>query len=277
MLVLCSGPDAASMNIRERLLGSLEWKETGVEFDGRELLSHGNWSMATISDLHLHREDLQAGLRNIGIEPEGIVVASKHSSAAGRKSLTVHPLGNFGKADYGGRPSSLSIAFPHAMTRALRALKELASGMDTVVSFEATHHGPFIELPTFFIEIGSSASEWSDRGYANAIAKAISGLIEQGVPTDDPVAIGVGGGHYVPRITDVALTRRVSFGHIVPSYVADENDWEKAIRLAISRTPGVSCAYIDRKSLKKSRVREVDALLRSEGLKVVRSEDLGQV
>jgi D-aminoacyl-tRNA deacylase len=274
MLVLCSEPDPASMNIRERLLELHEWKDAGMMFDGNPVLAHGDWRLATISDLHLYREDLHVELKSAGIEPEGVVVASKHSSAAGRRSLTIHPLGNFGKADYGGRPSALAISFPHGMTSALRTLKALARNLDTVVSFEATHHGPYLELPTFFIEIGSSENEWSNRTYAQAITKTIFTLMEKGIPRDDPVAIGVGGGHYVPRITEVALSRRVAFGHMVPSYVADESGWKEAVMLALASTPGVSCAYIDRKSLRKSRVKEIETMLENRGLEVVRSGDL---
>ena len=262
------------MNIREALLGMDEWKGTGATFDGNPVLECGSWSMVTISDLHLYHEGLHAQLKEIGIEPEGVVVASRHSSAAGRKSLTVHPLGNFGKADYGGNPSTLVPPLPHAMTHALRTLKSFSAGLDTAVSFEATHHGPYLAFPTFFIEIGSSATEWSERPYAMAIARTIMALVRTGFAKDDPVAIGIGGGHYVPRITDVALTRRVSFGHMVPSYVASEAGWREAVSLAIGSTPGLSCAYIDRKSLRGSRVREVEALLAERSIRVVRNEDL---
>ena len=277
IVILCSEQDIASLTIRGSLLSSLNWKDSGLKIDDREILLWNNSILVTISDLHLLRETIVEDLRSAGIEPRGIIVASKHTSASGKKCLTVHPTGNYENADYGGRPSSLSVAFPHAMTHALRLLKTHASGLDTSISFEATHHGPLIDIPSFFIEIGSSHNEWTDKRYADVIADVVVRILEKGYPADDPVAIGVGGGHYVPRITDVALTKKVSFGHIVPSYIADGEEWKNAIHLAISRTPGVSHAYIDRKSLRKSRVREVESFLHEKGIETRRSEGFNSI
>jgi len=53
-----------------------------------------------------------------------IIVLSKHKSAAGTKSFTVHSLGNFAKADYGGCEKTLVNSMPKIQTNLLRGLSE---------------------------------------------------------------------------------------------------------------------------------------------------------
>ena len=90
---------------------------------------------------------------------------------------------------------------------------------------------------------------------------------------EGPVGIGVGGGHYMPRITDVALSRNVSFGHMIPSYALDEFD-EAVLSTALSRTPGVEFVYFHRKALSKPLLRRMEEWFAGHGIRVRREEDL---
>ncbi|MDX1535097.1 MAG: D-aminoacyl-tRNA deacylase, partial [Thermoplasmata archaeon] len=93
-------------------------------------------------------------------------------------------------------------------------------------------------------------------------------------PADHPVALGVGGGHYVPRLTDVALGRQVSFGHMIPTYALDTLS-EPVFRDAISRTPGAGLAYVHRKAIRNPNRERVMRWIHDAGLKVIRERDLG--
>ena len=92
-------------------------------------------------------------------------------------------------------------------------------------------------------------------------------------PVDAPIGIGLGGGHYVPRQTDLALERRVAFGHLLAAY-ALEGESGRAIDQAVERTEGATLAYVHRKSLAKPDVRTFEDRLESVGLRIVREADL---
>src|SRR5438046_10470461 len=84
------------------------------------------------------------------------------------------------------------------MTAALRGLRHAGRALGYEVTFEATHHGPYLTSPTFFIEQGSTAREWVDREASRAIARVLLDLR----PLDDPIALALGGGPCLPRPPD---------------------------------------------------------------------------
>ena len=103
------------------------------------------------------------------------------------------------------------------MTSLLRGLKANAADIPFQVSFETTHHGPFLKKPTLFIEIGSDKTNWENQRAAQVIAKTLLGV----EVNEYPIAIGIGGGHYAPRFTEVALSKKISFGHLFPNYAME--------------------------------------------------------
>src|SRR5207237_2734243 len=158
--------------------------------------------LLTIPELHLGRGHLGRDLRSAFNERVDLVVyLSKHRSESGRPSLTVHPIGNPGAAEFGGQPETLVPSAPRWMTAALRGLRHAGRALGYEVTFRGTHPGPYLTSPTFFIEQGSTAREWGDREASRAIARVVIDLR----PLNAALAIGLGGGHYVPRPTDVAL------------------------------------------------------------------------
>src|SRR5207244_3725506 len=80
-------------------------------------------------------------------------------------------------------------------------------------------------------------------------------------------------GPYVPRQTDLALVRRIAFGHLLAAY-ALEGPSSKVIDQAVERTDGATLAYIHRKSLSKPEVRTYEEQLEAHGLRIVREADL---
>lgn len=277
IIILTSAEDIASMNIREHLLSARDWAEKGI-FEGNPVFGHGSFTMIKINEIHLYFDNMdQKVKRQLGFEPDLIVVASRHKSAAGVRTLTVHPLGNWGTADFGGRPGTLVPTAPRQMTHALNLLKKKAGHLDFQITFEATHHGPYLETPLFFIEIGSDESAWPEKEPAKAISEVIlsldtakSGPIST---ADDMICIGIGGGHYMPRISEVAETHKMSFGHMVPAYALEYID-EAMIRQAMERTPGVEHVYFHRKGMSKPRHRELRELCEGIGLMPVSSKDV---
>lgn len=274
-LIVCSIVDLPSVNMRSFLLKSGGWEDMG-HTDDTVFRSRGDDVLMSIPDIHIRREGLDREAADFGIDADSIVVLSKHSAKSGRPALTVHPIGNYHQADFGGRPETLAPASPSAMTDALRRISAGCTAADVQVCFEVTHHGPYVEKPTFFIEIGSEATHWGDMKAAELLAK----VVEENDPSDGyPVAVGVGGSHYAPRFTEAALTRKIDFGHMIPNYQLEGRSDEDIARMMTSAcsASGTGCVYIHRKSMKGSEARRMADIAASSGLEILRSEDLDPI
>ncbi len=221
---------------------------------------------------HVHDERLDlrlpAGLR---AEAPTLVFPSIHRSERGVACLTVHPLGNAGDtADVGGRPRTLVPTDPARMAAALRGLAEGAPATGVPATYEATHHGPELGLPAFFVEIGFGERSEPSEEAVRLLARVLPALP---VATDDRVALGVGGGHYAPRFTELALGRRWAFGHLISRHALDGLDRATA-RAAFAGTPGAEGILFVRSEDARdpvfeglaTRLREKEAPRRGDGL-----------
>jgi D-aminoacyl-tRNA deacylase len=203
---------------------------------------------------------------------EEVIFLSRHRAASGIPTLTVHPIGNYGKADHGGAAGHLVPSAPRTMTGLLRQLNARVNTLPFKVSFEVTHHGPLMTRPTCFIEIGSSENEWGHEGAAHVIADSILNLEVE----DEPIAIGIGGGHYAPRFTELSLLRKIAIGHMVPNYAMESTDIA-GIRKMITdaaKASGTDLAYLHSKSLPKARVTSLREMVEQEGLRIIESDDI---
>lgn len=272
-LLLCSTADEASVCIRDALVAMGGWEESG-QIQGLAHLVRGEDLLATISGMHLYADDADALVsKACGMEIDSVVFLSRHKAASGIPTLTVHPIGNFSKADYGGRPGTLVNSSPDMMTSALRDLQRNSVGLGFQVSFEVTHHGPYLESPTMYIEIGSSEANWGNQDAARAIAAA---LLSPN-PIKAPKAIGIGGGHYAPRFSEVVATKRVSFGHMIPNHYADHADddaMRTAVTMAMEKSDGARLVYIHKKSMSRARATHLRHLVTSMGAEAIDSSDL---
>lgn len=178
---------------------------------------------------HVHDEGLDRKLpASLTERGPSLVFPSIHRSEMQVPCLTVHPLGNPGpRADVGGQPRTLVPADPRRMGTALRLLDEGARAIGMRATFEATHHGPALDLPAFFVEIGFSEPEGPPEPAVRLLARTIPEIEPD--PTDR-VALGVGGGHYVPHFSDLVLRRRWAFGHLLSRHALAEIDRPTAHR-----------------------------------------------
>jgi D-aminoacyl-tRNA deacylase len=219
--------DLAGKNIAERLLEiGLPKKMNIYSFEEKSI----NLPLNTLSE-------------------EEIIVLSKHSAASGKKSLTVHNIGNFSLPEFGGKEKTLVGSLARIQTNLLRGLNQKNVYPDYTVCYEATHHGPFVEKKVCFIELGSSETEWTNKVAARIVAETI--LEKTFAQNTDKVVIGIGGGHYTPDFTKLALRKNYSFGHICPQYSLDYLD-EYLLEQMIIKT-GAEEIIIDWKGLKNNK------------------------
>jgi D-aminoacyl-tRNA deacylase len=155
-----------------------------------------------------------------------VVFISRHSSQSGKPTFSVHTTGNFGEAGLGGLPRALSVAPAAAMQIALKELSRLKQEMkiDYEVAYEGTHHGPTLDMPVMFVELGSSELQWSDLTGAQAVGEAAMAAIANFSSASGTAVLGIGGPHYNQKFTRMALAGEAIFGHIIPKYAIAQVD-----------------------------------------------------
>jgi D-tyrosyl-tRNA(Tyr) deacylase len=234
VLVVLSGTDPVASRVGERW-GALP--ATGAIVDGVPIrkLADGVYSLRRAGP-HVHDERL-----DLSLPPElvrrglTLVFPSIHKSEQNVPCLTVHPLGNPGpRAEVGGRPRVLVPTDPLRMGWTLRALSARAAEEGLSATYEATHHGPELALPAFFVEIGFGLLPEPPTAAVRILADEIPRI---SVENGERIALAVGGGHYAPHFTDLAVRRRWSFGHIVSRHALAELDSSTA-RMAYEQTVG---------------------------------------
>ncbi len=237
-IVVLADSDPVARAVSEQLSGG---RATDYRVDGASIRAVGDrvWAVRRPGP-HIHDDRLDERLpAELRAQRVTLVFPSIHRSSEGRPALTVHPLGNpRPTAEYGGAPELLVPTNPPLMTGALLGLGEVAGAIDGLAAtFEATHHGPALGVPAFFVEVGEEVLR---RPESSEVVRRLSQLLLVMQPTQgDRVAVGVGGGHYVPQLTDLARRRRWSFGHLLSRYALDP--WPEAsrrLRAAVERTPG---------------------------------------
>jgi len=283
-----SNEDIASTNIKKGLLEQSEWEEIDVFFNNPVYKNSKikDLIIVTINDSKIRHENLEKEiLENLGLKPKLAIFASRHRSKTGEPTLTTHPIGNFGKAEFGGKPKTLVASSPKLMTNLLRIINKNVqqARLYHKVCFEVTHHGPYMNTPTIFAEVGSNEEEWKKQEPANVISKSILDLLslyqsEEEISNEIPVLIGIGGGHYAPRFTDLALEKNIAFGHMIPTYQIDAGNIEEEIfEKAIAATPKVKGIYLHKKELKKSQVTYYKKWFEKKGFPVLSSKDFSDL
>ncbi|WP_461865625.1 D-aminoacyl-tRNA deacylase [Thermococcus sp.] len=269
-VIMTTRIDIASTNIMRRLIENFGFKEYDGLFDDNPIYYRKDKLILTTNHEMIYYDNLDKIIENkLSFKPEIIVFASRHSSKQKMPALTTHITGNWGKAMYGGKDESLAIAQPNAMKLALLKLNEL-NDLNWTVCYEATHHGPSeLEVPSLFIEIGSSEEEWKNEKAGEIVAETIIHVLDKYQKVEFDVAVGIGGGHYAPKQTKRALESDIAFSHIAPKYV---HPIPKTMLLkALERTDGkVDAIYVDWKGSKGETRQMARAFAHELGLEFIR-------
>ena len=255
-VIFASVEDPAAQNIAGRLLEL---------YDFEPMTNQPNvWVCEGVMLTTIAGEGFRTSLPTLAADE--VIFASRHASESGKPTLTTHVPGEPSKRE-------LAIASPPTLKSALRELIAARDelGLQYEVSLEATHHGPTgLKVPVTFVEIGSSLTEWRDKGAAVAAARAI--MVAATSPINGRQAIGLGGPHYAPRHTQVILKTDVCVGHVLPKYVTID---EELVKHAIARTRGgVELLALDWKGLDSSQRQHLQQIANKLGVRAVRESEL---
>ena len=281
IVLVCNIQDPASVNIAEALLQLMsaesELAPPSPRIRQRLLLREGVELWKVCEDL-VFADCLDALAPSPGMDH--FVMLSRHEARARLPSLLVHAHGNWtDEAPLGGRPRDLGVCAPLLEKLILRELAELVGelGEEWRFGLEATHHGPHLDSPAVFVEIGSTPEHWRDRRAARVLAESLVAALEAYDPSaakEAPFIVGVGGPHYAPTFTRIALETRLAVGHILPNYVVDVVDLEMIDR-AIERCLGrFEAVVLDWKGLKAAQRERIINYLSSRGLRALKSKEV---
>lgn len=285
IFLVSSLEDPAGTNIKTGVLKYSAWKDIDI-FQNNPVYQHTTYPniyLITITDSTIHHENLDQEIySSLHQKPTLLIFLSRHRSEMKKPTLTVHPIGNYGKAEFGGKARTLVPSAPLPMTQLLRLMKQQLKKtlLPHQVCYEVTHHGPYLETPTVFVEIGSTETEWINPKPAQVVAQSLISLFSFLQTQDDdqkkiPILVGMGGGHYAPRFTDIIFEKTTAFGHMIPSYHIEQGNFSKEmLQNAIQMTPNATGVYLHKKSLKKSQASEYSVWCNELGIPVVSSKEL---
>ncbi len=253
--VIVSPKDPAGITIKEALMRMYEFKDAEKEYDGHPVYEFQNIELYTTDTDSIHCEDIDNK-----INADMFIFATKHESKAGIPSLSVHTTGNWGKAEgYGGKDRKLCVAPAGYLKEGLIFLENNNKvGFDVVQ--ECTHHGPYLEKPVMFIEIGGSEKQWKNKDAAEIIAAAIV-HINMVEPRLFKTAMGIGGLHTTPNFRKIMLNTDVAIGHICPKYQLENLDGDIIVQAIKNTKPAAAeMAILDWKGLGQEKDRIVSLL-----------------
>lgn len=208
-----------------------------------------------------------------------VIFVSKHvAKDESRKTLSVHAPGNWRESKYGGQPRKVCKTSAFFMKQVFeqidKNMKEY-SLKDYELTMEATHHGPLINKPCVFIEIGPTEKEWNDRRAGFIMARAITDAIKNFHEDKyNEIAIAIGGPHYCPSFNKIQLNSNTAISHVIPRHAFPIT--EEMIREAIEKTEEeVDLAVLDWKGLGSAEKRkEVTDVLDRVYLRYERSSEI---
>jgi len=268
ILMVASTKDLASTNIAKELLEHYEFERVSEDFQ-RNPVYFGKFEEREVKLVHVNDDTINTQYITDFFNPQLIVFLSRHSSASGTPTLSVHTPGNLAnEAKFGGIRKKISISPAGAMKEALIEMAKLRRdmGLGYKVSYECTHHGPSLDVPTMFAELGSSPKQWKDLEAAEVVAHAAMAAVFR--QSQYHAVLGIGGPHYNEKFTKIALTTNVAFGHIIPKYAIPQIDAEM-IRQCLERTvETVESAVLEWKGIKGADKGKLIAALEKIGIPI---------
>lgn len=263
ILLLASVKDVAGMNIAKQLIHFHAFEKTTRTFEGKRVyvrqIENQQMFLAFTDKEIIETQDITKFF-----ESKLIVFLSRHASHAGTPTLSVHTPGNLtSQVLMGGLPKKVSVSPASKMKKTLQTMAKLVQeqNLDYAVSYECTHHGPSLDTPAMFAELGSTLTQWKDEKAAKVVADAVIEALKDSKVY--PAVIGIGGPHYNYKFTKIALSTDTSFAHIIPKYAIPGID-DGMLRQCVERTvEKVEKALLDWKGIKgEHKPRVVEALER---------------
>ncbi len=267
ILIVASTKDVAGMNISQQILDKYDFEKVEEKFHQNPVYSKKMQdSLAKL--VFVNEKIVNTQFITEFFSPQLLVFISKHRSVSGRPTLSVHTPGNLGEAQMGGIPRRVSVSPASAMRNALLEMANMKEELklNYQVCYECTHHGPSLDVPAMFVELGSSMKQWKDKRAAEAVARAAMAAVSK--QSKYQAVLGIGGPHYNAKFTKIALSKPIAFGHIIPKYAVSLLDADM-VRQCVERTvEKVESVILDWKGIKGADKKRLMTILNDVGVSI---------
>ena len=270
--IIASSEDLAGVNIGNNLTELFDFEKLEDKYGGNNIYQYTKIQNKIIKLYLTNNELIHSENIDQEIDADIFIFASKHRSKENTKSFAVHSIGNWGKAELGGREGNLCNSSAALMKNLFLELNENAVNTGYEITMEATHHGPHVEKPAVFVEVGSTEEEWKNKENGEVLAKTII----NGVKNENNnyrTAIGIGGPHYCNNFNKIALKTDIAFSHICPKYALNHLNEELIIQSIDKTKEKVEFAVLDWKGLGQERERIIN-ILKNLNLEFKRSDQI---
>ena len=270
--IIASSKDTAGVNIRNNLIEIFDFEQTNDKFDNNTVheynkIKHKIIKLYLIDDDLIYSESIDRK-----IEADILIFVSKHRSKENMPTFTIHPIGNWNNADFGGQEKKLCFSSAVLFKNLFIELNKITKNTNYISTMEATHHGPYVEKPAIFVEIGSKETEWNNNLNGEIIAKTIINALKN-QNNKYKFAFGIGGPHYCNNFNKIILRTDFAFSHICPKYMLEKLD-EEMITQAIKKTlEKIDFVVLDWKGLGTEKQRIVE-LLKNFNIEVKRTDQV---
>lgn len=267
ILIVASTKDVAGMNIAQQILDNYDFEKVEERFHQNPMYSK-KLQDSLVKLVFVNEDIVNTQFITQFFSPQLLVFISKHRSVSGLPTLSVHTPSNLGEAELGGIPRTVSVSPASAMRNALLEMANVKEklGLNYQVCYECTHHGPSLDVPAMFVELGSSMKQWKDKRAAEAVARAAMAAVSK--RSKYTVVLGVGGPHYNAKFTKIALSKPIAFGHIIPKYAVSLLDADM-VRQCVERTvEKVESVILDWKGIKGADKKGLMAILNDVGVSI---------
>ena len=302
ILIAVNGNDIASFNQAKYLLEKDTWHQLD-DVEGHKAYRYEHVRMWILPKRILWEDHLDKRWTEATHETVlEVIFPSRHAAKSGTPCLTLHPIGvphleinsvpEFGGQSGVAPPPSTRLA---PWWRLLNEKWLEQSIPEFSLSLEVTHHGPLLEVPCLFIEVGSTQEYWPHE----EAAKLLSDVIWEGLGLTDtaeigcwdaqrnhahPVLITLGGGHYAPKGNKLGSEEHVWLGHMlanhsIPFGTSDDPGvlWRQSIDAVVKSTKGAFpegtvVATVEKKSFKGWQRQLIYQHLESISIPVLRSK-----
>jgi len=151
---------------------------------------------------------------------EECIVLSPHKSKENKPAITLHIPGNPCNADFYGKEKTLNISNAILFYRIYKETYKLLEKSNMPLTYEADHHGPTIERPIMFYELGATETEWNNEHFHSLMANALENAFDSN-EMPKIIALYFGGNHYASMCNKLTRNNDYAFSHIIAKYCLD--------------------------------------------------------
>jgi len=274
--IVASSRDSAGINISSNLIESFDFENIGEKFQYNEIFRYKNQKNHIVNLYEINDDLIFSENIDKKIDADSFIFASKHRSKENTPSFAAHPIGNWDKADFGGEERKLCFSSAVLLKNLFLDLNKnfflVKKEKNFQITLEATHHGPYLEKPAVFVEIGSTEKEWNDKLNGKIIAKTIMNALNN-QNNNYKIAVGIGGPHYCFNLNKIVLRTDIAVSHICPKYMLEKLNEELIMKSIEKTNEKVDFVLLDWKGLGNEKQRIVE-LLKNLNLEFKRTDQI---